>query len=159
MKRVIKILAVAGGATALGLLIASASLASTHGKKAHESATQHVTVVIKSDAEHGKKGPDGKWHDAFLPANLKVKAGDKVVVTVRNYDDGLHSFTSPTLHVNKIIKAAKDEKGGKVKPVTTKFTFVAPKKAGKYLWWCNQPCDPWAMAHTGYMRGYVKVHA
>jgi hypothetical protein len=39
------------------------------------------------------------------------------------------------------------------------FTFTAPKKAGRYQWWCAVPCDPWAMAHDGYMRGYVTVSA
>jgi len=151
MNRIVKIVAAAASVAALGLLIASASLASTHATKAHKAKTQHVRIVIKSDEEHGKKGSDGKWHDAFLPANLKVKAGAKVVVTVKNYDDMPHSFTSPTLHLNKIIKA-----GGEKKPSTTTFSFKA-KKAGKFLWWCAIPCDPWAMSHVGFMRGYVRV--
>ena len=159
MSRVIKIIGLAGGVAALGLLVASASLASTHAKhakKAHAVKVQHVRIVIKSDDEHGKKGSDGKWHDSFLPANFKVHKGAKVVVTVKNFDDMPHSFTSPSLHVNKVIKAAKDVKNGKVKGVTTRFSFKA-KRAGKFLWWCNKPCDPWAMAHVGFMRGYVKV--
>ncbi len=151
MNRVIKILAVAAGATALGLLIASASLASTHAQKAQKSKVQRITVVIKSDTEHGKKGPDGKWHDALPPANFKVEAGTKVVVTVRNYDNGPHSFTAPSLKLNKMLKG-----GSAKKPAKTTFSFTV-KKAGKYLWWCAQPCDPWAMGHTGYMRGYVTV--
>jgi uncharacterized cupredoxin-like copper-binding protein len=158
MTRVIKILAAAAGVTALGLLIASASLAGTqatkvhHAKKVHTSKVQHVTIVIKSDGEHGKKGSDGKWHDAFLPANFKVKKGARVVVTVKNFDDMPHTFTSPSLHVNKVIA-----KGSENKASTTRFSFKA-KKAGKFLWWCALPCDPWAMSHVGFMRGYVKVH-
>jgi heme/copper-type cytochrome/quinol oxidase subunit 2 len=109
--------------------------------------------VIKSDEQQGKKGPDGKWHDAFLPANFTALAGVPVRVTVFNYDDMPHSFTSSALHVNKVIPSAKGEK-----PSKTTFVFT-PKKAGKFLWWCAVPCDPWAMGHAGYMRGYVKVVA
>ena len=151
MKRVIKILVVAAAAAALGMLVASASLAGTNATKAQKGKIQHVKLVIKSDEEHGKKGRDGKWHDAFLPANFKVKAGAKVIVTVKNYDDMPHTFTSPRLHVNRVIK-----KGSEKKASTTRFSFKV-KKAGKYLWWCALPCDPWAMKHTGYMRGYVRV--
>ncbi len=135
--------------------VASAVLA--HPAQAHRASKQavkHVHLVVKSDAEHGKKGPDGKWHDAFLPASFTVKPGTKVIVSVRNYDEGAHSFSAPGLHVNVLIRG-----GGATKPRTTRFTFVAPKKAGKYQWWCNQPCDPWAMAHLGYMRGVVVVRS
>jgi hypothetical protein len=37
--------------------------------------------------------------------------------------------------------------------------FTAPAKAGSYIWYCKVPCDPWAMAHAGYMIGRVKVAA
>ena len=156
MSRAIKIIALVGGVAALALLVASASPASTqakHAKKIHKVTVQHVKIVIKSDEEHGKKGSDGKWHDSFLPANFNVLAGVPTKVTVVNYDEMPHSFTSSALHLNVLIPAAKGNTPG-----TVTFTFTA-KKAGKYLWWCNQPCDPWAMAHIGYMRGYVNVVA
>jgi heme/copper-type cytochrome/quinol oxidase subunit 2 len=70
-----------------------------------------------------------------------------------NYDNGPHSLVSPSLHINKLIPAAKGKKPGRVT-----FT-VKPKKAGKYDWWCGEPCDPWAMTHNGYMRGFIKVVA
>ncbi len=152
MTRLIRCLAVAGLAAALALLVVSASLASGT-KKAHKSKTQHIHLVVKSDEQHGKKGPDGKWHDSFLPGNFKVAVGDKVIVTVRNYDDMPHSFTAPTLHLNKLVPGAKGKTPGKVT-----FSFTV-KKAGKYLWWCVPGCDPWAMTHIGYMRGYVKAVA
>jgi plastocyanin len=120
--------------------------------------TEAVKLTIKSDDEHGKRGPDGKWHDAYLPANFTVHAGDKVTVTVDNYDEGSHTFTSSTLTtagvMNVMIPA-----GSEKSPHTTTFTFTAPATAGKYLWWCAMPCDPWAMSHIGYMRGYVTVVA
>jgi Cupredoxin-like domain len=137
---------------AAALTLALASVAVAQPAKASKQATQNIRLIIKSDDEHGKKGPDGKWHDAFLPGGFTVKAGAKVTVTVLNYDQGPHSFTSPGLHVNQIFLG-----GTAAKAHITTFTFVAPKKTGRYLWWCAQPCDPWAMAHVGYMRGYVRV--
>src|SRR5579859_1076071 len=56
-----------------------------------------VKLIIKSDTEHGKRGSDGNWHDAFLPADFTVHAGDRVTVTVVNYDTMPHSFTSSSL--------------------------------------------------------------
>jgi plastocyanin len=94
------------------------------------------------------------WHDAFLPADFKVRPGAKVTVTVENYDGGAHTFTSPSLAVNATLPA-----GSLSHPHQTTFTFTAPKKAGRYAWWCAMPCDPWAMSHDGYMRGYVTVAA
>jgi plastocyanin len=118
------------------------------------SKPETINVAVKADDEHGRLGPDGKWHDAFLPANFTVHPGDKVTVTVKNYDGGAHSFTSPSLGLNAIIPA-----GSMSHPHQTTFTFTAPKKAGRYGWWCAMPCDPWAMSHVGYMRGYVTVAA
>ena len=131
--------------------LALAGVAAAQPAKAHKQVVQHVKLVVKSDDEHGKKGSDGKWHDAFLPASFKVKAGAKVLVSVVNYDDSAHSFHSKALHTNNIIMPGSEK--GKV----TKFTFTAPKTAGKYRWNCDPKCDPWAMKHIGFMRGYVTV--
>ena len=117
--------------------------------------TQSVSLAVKADVEHGRMGSDGKWHDAFLPADFTVHAGDKVTVTVTNYDSGPHSFTSPSLGVNETIPGG----GSIAAPRTMTFTFTAPAKAGKYQWWCSVPCDPWAMTHNGFMRGVVTVTA
>ena len=114
--------------------------------------TESVKLVIKSDEEKGKKGSDGNWHDAFLPANLSVKAGATVHVTVYNYDDMPHTFTAPDLGTNANIAGGSEDK-----PSKTTFTFTAPDKAGKYEWLCAAPCDPWAMAQYGFMKGYVEV--
>lgn len=133
---------------------ALASVAGAHPLTVHKQSVKHVTLIVKSDEEHGKKGSDGKWHDAFLPAGFSVQAGTKVVVTVLNYDDGPHSFNSPGLHVNQILMG-----GSAKKAHATTFTFVAPSKAGRYAWRCDPNCDPWAMKHAGYMKGYVTVTA
>lgn len=116
--------------------------------------SQRVTLWIKSDTEHGRRGPGGAWHDAFLPANFKVGAAKTVAVTVLNYDDMAHSFTSPMLGVNRTIPA-----GSAKHPSRTTFTFTAPSRAGRYLWWCALPCDPFSMTHIGYVRGFVRVAA
>lgn len=121
-----------------------------HGR-VEATAAEHVNLVIKSDTEHGKKGSDGQWHDAYLPANFTVQQGDEVVVTVRNYDDMPHTFTAPGLKVSAVIP-----KGSETKAGVATFTFTA-SKAGSYLWWCALPCDPWSMSHLGFMRGHVTV--
>ena len=114
--------------------------------------TEEVNLIVKSDDEHAKRGPEGTWHDAFLPADFSVQPGATVKVTVLNYDEGPHSFTSSQLGTNVTIAA-----GSPDKPTVTTFTFRAPTKAGSYLWYCALPCDPWAMSHNGYMRGDVTV--
>jgi plastocyanin len=114
-----------------------------------------VKLTVKTDVEHGRRGPDGQWHDAFLPADFTVHAGATVTVTVENQDSGPHTFTSPSMNVNQIISGG----GSASAPQQVTFTFTAPAKSGKYAWWCATPCDPWSMAHDGYMRGYVTVTA
>ena len=144
--RYITLLAFAAAAS-----LAFAGVAAAQPASAQKRVVQHVKLIIKSDDQHGKKGSDGKWHDAFLPASFKVKAGAKVVVRVVNYDDMPHSFNAKGLKTNAIIMPGNDK--GKL----TKFTFVAPKKAGRYAWHCDPKCDPWAMKHVGFMRGFVTV--
>jgi plastocyanin len=117
-----------------------------------------VKLIVKSGGEHAKLGSDGKYHDAFLPGNLAVHAGDAVTVTVYNYDPMPHSFTSSSLSstqlINEMIPA-----GSAGAPTKTTFTFTAPSNPGKYAWWCAIPCDPFSMTHVGFMRGYVTVAA
>lgn len=115
-------------------------------------AEESVKLTIKSDEEEGRKGPDGNWHDAFLPADFSVSAGATVRVTVYNYDDMPHSFTADQLGTNVTIPGGSEDK-----PSVTTFTFRAPQRAGSYEWYCAMPCDPWAMNHDGYMRGRVTV--
>jgi plastocyanin len=117
-------------------------------------APKTVKMLVKADDQHARKGPDGQWHDAFLPGDFSVKAGQSVTVTVTNFDTSPHSFDSPSLGVNETIPAGTDKA-----PHTVTFTFKAPSKAGSYQWWCSLPCDPWAMSHDGYMRGHVTVTA
>lgn len=116
------------------------------------SSVKEVSLSIKSDEEHAKKGPEGTWHDAYLPAAFTVPAGATVRVTVHNYDEAQHTFTDPGLGVEQMIAA-----GSASEPSTTTFTFTAPSKKGSYEWHCMMPCDPWAMSHLGFMKGMVTV--
>jgi membrane fusion protein, multidrug efflux system len=118
------------------------------------AAAQSVHLVVKSDTEHGKVGTDGKYHDAFLPADFSVHPGTRVTVTVLNYDDMPHTWTATDLNVNQTIRAGSEDA-----PSKTTFTFTAPTTAGKYQWWCALPCDPYSMSTDGFMRGYVTVKA
>lgn len=136
--------AAAGGASAGA---AGATAAST-------GEPQSVTMTFKADDQHAKKGPDGQWHDAALPAIYSVQSGAVITLTLVNDDSSPHSFTSPTLGVDQVVPGGSPNKPGQA---TVKFT--APTKAGQYEWWCKFPCDPWAMTHNGYMRGYLTVKA
>lgn len=130
--------------------------AATHmraaGYPAVGTAVENLRIDVKSDEEHGKMGADGNWHDAFLPADFSVKPGSLVRVTVYNYDEGAHTFTSPGLGTDVTIAA-----GSESQPAITTFILHAPQKAGRYEWFCALPCDPWAMNHDGFMRGFVTV--
>ncbi|MFN8217702.1 MAG: cupredoxin domain-containing protein [Solirubrobacterales bacterium] len=139
-----------GSSSAAGPRAAAATPSRAAG--ASTGAAEDVKLTIKSDEQHARKGPEGSWHDAYLPADFSVKAGSTVHVTVANYDEAEHSFTSPELGTETMIAA-----GSAGKPATTTFVFKAPSKPGRYLWFCTMPCDSWAMSHAGFMRGYVTV--
>lgn len=134
--------------------------------KATSATVQNVPIKIaggKLSKKLGYTTPDGNGHDTFIPADLNVKVGETVRVTISNYDEGPHTFTSPDIGVNQAIPGAKNATKGI--PSVTTFTFVV-KKAGKFRWYCTLPCDKkakgWAMsadktgpARDGYMAGYV----
>lgn len=136
-------------AAVLAGVLATAATATATSAKAHRTAA--LTIVVKSDSEHAKKGPDGKWHDAFLPADFSLTAGQETTIVFVNYDESAHSLVSPSLRLMVRIPAAKGSTPGRAT-----ISFTAPK-AGRYDWWCGNPCDPWAMMHDGFMRGYITV--
>jgi plastocyanin len=151
---IVSMVALASSGTTVKTVTAAAA-ATPAAPAAPVVQTQAIGMAIKADVEHGKRGPDGQWHDAFLPADITVRAGDKVTITFTNYDSGPHSFVSPSLGVVQVINGG----GSMGSPQTSTVTFIAPKHPGTYAWWCGVPCDPWAMKHDGYMRGHVTVTA
>ena len=139
-----------------GTSAAPAQGASGPGQSAATAAAapQHASAVswrMYADSNQKVKGPDGKWHDAMIPGDPSVQAG-KVTVTVYNYDTMMHTINSSGLGLAEKIPPAHGTTPGKLT-----FTFTA--KPGTYQWFCAMPCDPWAMAHNGYMRGYITVKA
>jgi hypothetical protein len=99
-----------------------------------------VDVTVAAEA---KKGPEGKRYDAFSVTNFNVKAGQPLTLHIDNTDTVPHSITSPEAGVNIVVQ-----------PGTHDYTLQV-SKAGKFEWNCALPCDPWAMAHPGYMAGYI----
>ena len=109
-------------------------------------------------------GPDNQTHDAFVPCNFTVYAGQIVNLTVFNYDDAPHSFTSPTMNLDFQIPGSQTTGVASV----SKFQFTKTE-AGIYRWWCTVLCDTdaggWAMTNgsdglpgqIGYMGGFVTV--
>lgn len=90
-----------------------------------------------------KPGPDGKLHDAFSVTNFDVHAGQAVKLVINNTDNTVHSITSPSAGVNIVAK-----------PGTHTYTLLVAK-SGVFEWYCNYPCDPYSMMHSGYMRGTI----
>lgn len=90
-----------------------------------------------------KPGPDGKLHDAFSVTNFYVHVGQPVKLVINNTDSAEHSIAAPAAGVMIMVK-----------PGMHTYTLLV-RKAGRFQWLCMMPCDPYSMAHDGYMRGYI----
>jgi uncharacterized cupredoxin-like copper-binding protein len=90
-----------------------------------------------------KPGPDGKLHDAFSVTNFTVRAGQPVKLVINNTDNGDHSITAMGAGVNIVVR-----------PGLHTYTLLVQRQ-GRFMWMCTYPCDPYSMAHVGYMRGYI----
>jgi plastocyanin len=90
-----------------------------------------------------KPGTDGKLHDAFSVTNFYVHAGQPIKLVINNTDDVAHSIVAPGAGVSIMVK-----------PGTHTYTLIV-RKAGRFQWFCGMPCDPYSMAHNGYMRGFI----
>ena len=116
-------------------------------------AVQDIALTVMPG---GKLGPDGKLHDAFSPADITIEKGVPVHMTIYNYDNMKHSFTSGALGINFLANPSKKNGAAGV----ASYTFT-PKKEGNYSWQCIYPCDlpnkQWAMSHKGYMQGIIHV--
>lgn len=100
-------------------------------------------IVYLTVAPEVKPGPDGKLHDAFSVTDFQVHAGQPIKLVINNADDVPHSINSPTAGVNIVAKPG----------VHTYSLLVS--RTGSFEWYCMMPCDPFAMSHPGYMRGYI----
>ncbi len=139
-----------GVATYLGVLQVARGAASPAAGK---TPTAHLTTTILPGM---KLGPDHRLHDAFSPANFRVVAGERVDLTILNYDNMPHSFTASGLGLN--VTAAGSPRTGVPGVTVVHFTVSRP---GTYSWQCVLPCDlgagGWAMSHAGFMTGSVVV--
>jgi plastocyanin len=150
----------AGGALVIvGLLVAvvlaSPTASATAGAAQAPALSQPPAQVNLVIVPGVRLGPDNKMHDAFTPTDMSATVGQKVTVTVYNYDTAKHTFTAPALHLNVIMAGARREGV----PAVTTFSFTVDK-AGAYHWLCTLPCDDakgWAMLHDHYMAGTVTI--
>jgi uncharacterized cupredoxin-like copper-binding protein len=102
-----------------------------------------LPVVYLTVSPGVKPGPDGKLHDAFSVTNFNVHAGQPVKLVINNTDTAPHSINAPTAGVNIVVR-----------PGTHTYTLVV-RRTGRFEWYCMMPCDPYSMAHVGYMRGFI----
>ncbi|NNN09423.1 MAG: hypothetical protein HKL85_09560 [Acidimicrobiaceae bacterium] len=149
------VFAITAGTGAIWHKVTSTVTAATASAPVSTSAANVVQVKLEINAPPlgGLKGPDGLIHDAFVPGTFTMKVGVTYDVTIYNYDTQSHSWMSPDLNVSAVEPA-----GSASSPTITHFV-IKPTKAGTFQWFCALPCDKWAMAHNGYMRGYVTVIA
>lgn len=108
------------------------------------SGTSPVQSTVYLTVSPGiKPAPDGKLHDAFSVTNFYVHAGQPVKLVINNTDNSDHSITSAAAGVNIVVR-----------PGMHTYTLLV-RKQGRFEWFCTFPCDPYSMAHVGYMRGYI----
>ncbi|HEX3693595.1 MAG TPA: hypothetical protein VHU13_09645 [Solirubrobacteraceae bacterium] len=109
--------------------------------------TTQTQVIETKVVPSGKRGPDGKMHDAFTVTNFNVKVGETVTLRIDNTDEVPHSITSTAAGVNIIAQ-----------PGLHTYTMTV-SQPGRFQWNCMLPCDTeangWAMQQPGYMSGYI----
>lgn len=110
----------------------------------HMSGAAAVQPVVYLTVSPGvKPGPDGKLHDAFSVTSFHVHNGRPVTLVINNTDSSDHSITAPAAGVNIVVR-----------PGVHRYTLLV-RKTGSFTWYCTYPCDPYSMAHDGYMRGTI----
>lgn len=108
------------------------------------AGTSQVEPTVELSVSPGvKPGVDGKLHDAFSVTDFTVRVGQPVKLVINNTDSSSHSITADGADVNIIVR-----------PGLHTYTLLVHKK-GRFEWICTYPCDPFSMAHLGYMRGYI----
>ena len=152
--------------------------------------TDAVQLIGKIDADMGAMGTftgkDG-W-PAMAPADIHVRAGARVVLTIREYDDMVTPLAdqSPFLQVmggtatvnGKRITSVSNQMiahtltipslginiplpmASMNGPAMVRFTFRAPAKPGTYLWLCVTPCGtgPFGISGAMHTNGWMSGH-
>ena len=121
------------------LAVAVAALASASAVVARSQATAPMQVTIDIRAAGAV--------EAASPANIAVRAGGRVTVTIRNHTTLFHTFTIRALGLSAIVRPASHGTPG-----VAKLTFVAPY--GVYTWRCLL-CSTPAHPHMHAMKGTV----
>ena len=165
IRGIIRMLPLAGAAGIAGAFVITGcgAPATAESAKVYAPVTLNYKVTAPED---GLVGSDGNKHDTFYFLNEQpVHVGQLVTISITNYDDMPHSFTSPELGINLQIPGAPSDS----QPSITTYTFT-PSKAGTFRWFCAIPCDSdtngWAMKTSAkgpdqdnFMAGYITVTA
>lgn len=163
LRKILQLVPVGVALAVAGALVLTGCGSGNSPKAALSAATLSYKVV---GPDAGLVGSDGNKHDTFFAlSGTTVTVGQEVTITVANFDDQPHSFTSPELGVNMMLPPAT----GVDQPTITTFTFTATK-AGKFRWFCAIPCDAdtqgWAMnsgpngvGQDDFLAGYITVDA
>jgi hypothetical protein len=152
--------------------------------------TDSVRLIGKIDADMGAPGTfTGKagW-PAMAPAEIRVRAGATVVITISEYDDMVTSLPdlSPfvdvmggteTVNGKRVTSVSNSQiahtftvpalginvplpKASEDGPTTVRFTFHAPATPGVYEWLCVTPCggDPDGVGGAMQGDGWMRGH-
>jgi len=161
LRKFFRLIPAVGALAIAGALVVTGCGSTGSSVKALAPTTLSYKVVGPDD---GLVGSDGNRHDTFYALKgTTVQVGQQVTITIANYDDMPHSFTSPELGLNIMLPPAKGEND----PSVTTYTFT-PSKMGRFRWYCAIPCDSdtngWAMksgAHgigqDDFLAGYISV--
>jgi uncharacterized cupredoxin-like copper-binding protein len=123
--------------TFLAVVVAALAASSTGFGRTHAVQAMQVTIDIRSQGSI----------EVASPANIAVRAGGKVTITIRNHTRLFHTFTMSRLGLSAIVRPATHGTAG-----VAKLTFIAPY--GVYTWRCLL-CDTPAHPHLHAMKGTV----
>jgi len=160
------------------------------GAATAQAKPEAVQMIGKIDADMGPMGTftgiDG-W-PAMAPADIHVRAGATVVLTIKEYDDMVTPVAdlSPFLGVmggtetvnGKPVRSVGNDQlahtftipslginaplpmASEDGPAIVRFTFRAPATPGTYLWLCVTPCGtgPYGISGAMNSNGWMRGH-
>ncbi|OHA14325.1 MAG: hypothetical protein A3G49_05890 [Candidatus Sungbacteria bacterium RIFCSPLOWO2_12_FULL_41_11] len=119
----IVVLVLVGGIAYRAFLIPESSKPVTTGKE------RHITIIAKKN----------EWK--FIPEDIEVERGDKIIMEVINEDEYDHGIAIDALGVSQKMPALS----------TIKFDFVATQE-GDFPFFCSVPCG------EGEVEGHKRTH-